>query len=93
MNKQLQDLFKSEELFLILHTIMHNPNCSTGTILKRTKISKTSTHRHLQKLENMDVIIKFKEEKNLKHKRSYRYRSNIKKLQITLTKDKFSIIT
>ena len=72
---------------------MTNPNCDTNTILKKTNISKTSAHRYLQKLQDMKIIMKFKEEKNFKHKRSYRYRSNIKKLQITLTKNKYTIIT
>lgn len=93
MNNQLQELFKSEEILSILHTIMTYPNCNANTIINRTKISKTSTHRCLEKLQKMDMIIKFKEDKNFKHRRNYRYRSNVKKLQITLTKDQYTIIT
>ena len=93
IGKRLNELFISNNMFSILYTIMSNPNCNVKFILKNTNIPNTSTHRYLEKLENAGIITKYREGENFNYKPGFRYTSNIKKLQITLSKNKFTITT
>lgn len=76
----------------ILYTIMSNPMCSTKDITKITRIPQTIVYRLVKKLVEQNMIKK-DNSKIPVGKKSHKYRTNIDKLQLTITKNDFKLAT
>lgn len=76
----------------ILQMIMANPHCNANDIIKTTKIPSTLVYRYIEKLLKQNIIKKDRS-RNSKDKGVFRYKAKINRLQITVTKSNFKVIT